>query len=155
MTLFFGGWNAPFPFPFLVRPEPARPRLLGIGLLIAFLVIPPLLTLFFAAPLWLASNRIKGWQALLGGFVLANLFLMAVIGAIAFIGIEWVAGLLWFMGKTYVFVFPLRLDARHAAPRARRPADGLRLEVAPARRPAEPVRDGGRDRDRQLMEAIA
>ena len=91
---------------------------MGIGLLIAFLVIPPILTVFFAAPLWLASNRIKGWQALLGGFVLANLFLMVVIGAIAFIGIEWVAGLLWFMGKTYAFVF-LFVWMRGTLPRVR------------------------------------
>jgi NADH:ubiquinone oxidoreductase subunit H len=118
VTLFFGGWNAPIPFPFSFDLSQLDLGSLGIGLLIAFLVIPPLLTLFFAAPLWLASNRIKGWQALLGGFVLANLFLMVVIGAIAFIGIEWVAGLLWFMGKTYAFVF-LFVWMRGTLPRVR------------------------------------
>ena len=102
-TLFFGGWNAPFPFPQITLD--LDPGSLGIGLLLLFLIVPPLLTVLFAAPLWLVSNSIKGWQALLGGFVLANLFLMAIVGAIAFIGIEWVSGLLWFMGKTYVFVF--------------------------------------------------
>src|SRR6185436_12163753 len=40
----------------------------------------------------------------------------------------------------------VRLDARHAAPRPHRPADGLRLEVAAARGPAQPVRHGHRDR---------
>ena len=44
---------------------------------------------------------------------------------------------------------PLRLDARHAAARARRPADGLRLEVAAAGGAPEPVRHRRRDRDRQ------
>ena len=53
----------------------------------------------------MASARIKGWQALLGGFVLANLFVVAVIGAVAYIGIEWVAGILWFLLKTFTFVF--------------------------------------------------
>ena len=118
VTLFFGGWNAPFPFPFSIDVSQLDLGSLGIGLLIAFLVIPPLLTVFFAAPLWLVSNRIKGWQALLGGFVLANLFLMVVIGAIAFIGIEWVAGLLWFLGKTYAFVF-LFVWLRGTLPRVR------------------------------------
>ena len=103
VTLFFGGWNAPIPFPEITLS--LDPGALGIGLLLLFLIVPPLLTVAFAAPLWLASNRIKGWQALLGGFVLANLFLMAIVGAAAYIGVEWVAGLLWFLGKTYVFVF--------------------------------------------------
>jgi NADH-quinone oxidoreductase subunit H len=103
VTLFFGGWNAPFPFPEITLS--LDPGALGIGLLLLFLIVPPLLTVAFAAPLWLASNRIKGWQALLGGFVLANLILMAIVAAAAYIGIEWVAGLLWFLGKTYVFVF--------------------------------------------------
>ncbi len=118
VTLFFGGWNAPFPFPFTFDLSQLDPGSMGIGLLIAFLVIPPILTVFFAAPLWLASNRIKGWQALLGGFILANLFVMTVIAAIAFIGIEWIAGLLWFMGKTYAFVF-LFVWMRGTLPRVR------------------------------------
>jgi NADH-quinone oxidoreductase subunit H len=104
VTLFFGGWNAPFPWPWPVTLS-LDPGDLGIGLLILAGVVPLVLTLAFAAPIWLASSRIKGWQALVGGFVLANLFIVAVIGAIAFIGLDWVAGLLWFMGKTYAFVF--------------------------------------------------
>ena len=50
--------------------------------------------------------------------MLANVFLMVVIGAIAFVGIEWIAGLLWFMGKTYVFVF-LFVWMRGTLPRVR------------------------------------
>jgi NADH-quinone oxidoreductase subunit H len=116
VTLFFGGWNAPFPFPEITLS--LDPGSLGIGLLLLILIVPPLLTVLFAAPIWLVSNSIKGWQALLGGFVLANLFLMAVIGAIAFIGIEWVSGLLWFLGKTYAFVF-LFVWMRGTLPRVR------------------------------------
>ena len=54
----------------------------------------------------------------LAGFVLANVFLMTVIGAIAFVGLDWVAGLLWFMGKTYAFVF-LFVWMRGTLPRVR------------------------------------
>ncbi len=104
VTLFFGGWNAPFPWPWPVELS-LNPGQLGIGLLILVAVVPLILTLLFAAPIWIASARIKGWQALLGGFVLANLFVVAVIGALAYIGIEWVSGILWFLLKTYTFVF--------------------------------------------------
>jgi NADH-quinone oxidoreductase subunit H len=104
VTLFFGGWNAPFEWPWPVTLS-FNPGDLGIGLLLAVAIVPVLLTLVFAAPIWIASARIKGWQALIGGFILANLFIVAVIGAWAYIGITWIAGLLWFLGKTYAFVF--------------------------------------------------
>jgi NADH-quinone oxidoreductase subunit H len=104
VTLFFGGWNAPFPWPWTVTLS-LDPGGLGIGLLILVAVVPLLLTLVFAAPFWIASSRIKGWQALIGGFVLANLFLVGLVVAAAYIGLDWVAGVLWFMAKTYVFVF--------------------------------------------------
>ena len=104
VTLFFGGWNAPFPWPWPVTVA-LDPGQLGILLLIIVAVVPLLLTLVFAAPIWMVSARVKGWQALIGGFVLANLFIGAMIGAVAYIGLDWVAGLVWFLGKTYVFVF--------------------------------------------------
>ncbi len=104
VTLFFGGWNAPFPWPWPIDLS-LDPGQLGIGLLILVAVVPIILTFAFAAPIWIASARVKGWQALLGGFVLANLFVVAVIGAWAYIGLDWVAGLLWFLLKTYAFVF--------------------------------------------------
>ena len=48
----------------------------------------------------------SGWQALVVGFVLVQpAHRRRVIGAWASIGLDWVAGLVWFMGKTYVFVF--------------------------------------------------
>ena len=77
VTLFLGGWNAPFPWPWPVDLS-LDPGQLGIGLLILVAVVPLILTLAFAAPIWIASSRIKGWQALIGGFVLVNLF---VVGA--------------------------------------------------------------------------
>ena len=104
VTLFFGGWNAPIPWPWPVELS-LDPGQLGIGLLILLAIVPLILTFAFAAPIWILSARIKGWQALLGGFLLANLFVMAVVGAGLYIGLDWVAGLLWFFGKTYAFVF--------------------------------------------------
>ena len=104
VTLFFGGWNAPFPWPWPI-PVDLNPGSLGIGLLILVTIVPLILTLLFAAPIWIASSRIRGWQALVAGFLLANVFIVAVILGVAYIGLDWVAGLLWFLGKTYVFVF--------------------------------------------------
>src|SRR5687767_387876 len=104
VTLFLGGWNAPFPWPWSVELS-LNPANLGIGLLLLATIVPVLLTLVFAAPFWIASSRIKGWQALIAGFVLANLFIVALLGAWAYIGLDWVAGILWFMLKTYTFVF--------------------------------------------------
>jgi NADH-quinone oxidoreductase subunit H len=104
VTLFFGGWNAPFPWPWPVTLS-LDPGGLGIGLLLLVAIVPLVLTIVFAVPFWIVSSRIKSWQALLGGFVLANLFLGALLFAGLFIGLDWVAGVLWFMGKTYAFVF--------------------------------------------------
>src|SRR5262245_57957852 len=104
VTLFFGGWNAPFAWPFDtgVAFDPAS---LGVGLLILVAVVPVILTLLFAAPFWIASSRIKAWQALAAGFILANLFLGGLLIAWAYVELDWVAGILWFMLKTYIFVF--------------------------------------------------
>ncbi len=106
VTLFFGGWNAPFPWPAeLALSLDIDPGSLGIGLLLLIGIVPLVMTLVFAAPFFLVSSRIKAWQALVAGFILANLFLGAVVFAWGYIGLDWVAGVLWFMGKTYAFVF--------------------------------------------------
>jgi NADH-quinone oxidoreductase subunit H len=104
VTLFLGGWNAPFPWPWPITIS-FDPASLNVGLLILLMVVPVVLTLLFAAPFYVLSSRIKWWQALIAGFVLANLFIVALLGAWAYIGLDWVAGILWFMLKTYVFVF--------------------------------------------------
>jgi hypothetical protein len=89
---------------FVVPPDFDLRKYRGDRMFIAGLA-PVVLTLVFAAPFYVASSRIRWWQALIAGFVLANLFIVALLGAWAFIGLEWVAGILWFMGKTYAFVF--------------------------------------------------
>jgi NADH-quinone oxidoreductase subunit H len=105
VTLFLGGWNAPFPWPWPVELATLDPGGLGIGLLLLAAIVPLVLTIVFALPFYLVSSRIKWWQALLAGFVLANLFFVALVGAWAYIGLDWVAGILWFMLKTYGLVF--------------------------------------------------
>jgi NADH-quinone oxidoreductase subunit H len=106
VTLFLGGWNSPFAIPDAWRVQLSLdPASFNIGLLFIIGLAPVVLTLLFAAPFWLLSSRIRWWQALLIGFVLANLFIMALAVAWAYIGLNWVAGILWFMLKTYVLVF--------------------------------------------------
>ena len=104
VTLFFGGWNAPFPWPWPINLS-LDPNSLGVGLLILVATVPLVLTLILATPFWLASSRVKGWQALVIGFVLANLVIVGAVVGAGYIGFEWVAGVAWFMLKTYVFVF--------------------------------------------------
>jgi NADH-quinone oxidoreductase subunit H len=103
VALFFGGWNAPFPFPELhVAIDLSA---LGIWLLIGIAVVPLIGTLVLAAPFFLLRSSMPAWQAIVIGFVLFNVLVVGLILAWAFISFEWVAGLLWFLGKTYFFVF--------------------------------------------------
>jgi NADH-quinone oxidoreductase subunit H len=104
VTLFFGGWNAPFPWPWPIALN-IDPGSMGLGLLFALLFVPPLLILALAAPFYVGSSAIKWWQALILGFVLFNVVVIVAIGGWAFISWDWVAGLLWFLGKSYFFVF--------------------------------------------------
>ncbi|HET7703379.1 MAG TPA: NADH-quinone oxidoreductase subunit H, partial [Candidatus Limnocylindrales bacterium] len=57
------------------------------------------------APFYLLRSSMPWWQALIIGFVLFNLLVVAAVGGIAFVGLDWVAGLMWFLLKSYVFVF--------------------------------------------------
>jgi NADH-quinone oxidoreductase subunit H len=104
VTLFFGGWNAPFPWPWPIALN-IDPGSMGLGLLFALLLVPPLLILALAAPFYVGWSSLKWWQALIIGFVLFNLLVIVAVGGWAFISWDWVAGLLWFLGKSYVFVF--------------------------------------------------
>jgi NADH-quinone oxidoreductase subunit H len=104
VTLFFGGWNAPFPWPWQVHLA-LDPGSLGIGLLLLIASVPVVGTLILAAPFFLARSSMPAWQALVIGFVLFNLLAIVAIGGWAFISFDWVAGLLWFLAKSYAFVF--------------------------------------------------
>ena len=104
VALFMGGWNAPFnwPWPVTVALDPGG---LGIGLLFLLALGPVVAIAVLGLPFYLLNSRIKLWQALVIGFVLFNVLAVAAILGLAFLSFDWVVGLLWFMGKTYVFVF--------------------------------------------------
>ncbi|HUP55438.1 MAG TPA: complex I subunit 1 family protein, partial [Methylomirabilota bacterium] len=104
VTLFFGGWNAPFPWPWPITLN-IDPGGLGLGLLFALLIVPPLLILALAAPFYVGRSSLPWWQALIIGFLLFNLLVIVAITGLAFISWNWVAGLMWFLLKSYVFVF--------------------------------------------------
>ena len=103
VTLFFGSWSAPFPFPEITLNLDLGS--LGVVLLLLLVILPPVLTLIFALPFWLASNNRPGWQALVLGFIVFNVVAMGLLFGILYIETDWVAGLVWFMVKSFLFVF--------------------------------------------------
>jgi NADH-quinone oxidoreductase subunit H len=106
VTLFFGGWNAPFTWPAAWTPNVAIDLgSMGLGLLFALLLVPPLVILALAAPFYVGRSSLPWWQALIIGFILFNLIVVAAVVGWAFISWDWVAGLIWFLLKSYVFVF--------------------------------------------------
>ncbi len=117
VTLFFGAWNAPFPWPWPVELS-LDPGSLGIGLLIVIAIVPVIGTLVLAAPFFVARSSMPAWQALVIGFILFNLLAVTAIVGVAYVGFDWVAGLLWYLGKTYAFVF-LFVWMRATLPRVR------------------------------------
>ncbi len=103
VTLYFGAWNAPVPFPDVnLNLDPGS---LGIGLLFLIAVVPPLLTILFALPFWLANGNRPGWQALILGFLVFNVVAIGFVFGIAYVEWDWVAGLVWFMLKSFLFVY--------------------------------------------------
>ncbi len=142
VTLFFGGWNAPFNWPWPVT-LPLDPGSIGILLLILVAVVPVVGTLVLAAPFWMFTHmpglagrdhRIRHLQRGRRGR-----------GPGLGVRLHRVGG-----GSPLVYAedlrlcLHLRLDARDTAARPGRPVDGICLEVAAARQPAQPVRDGRR-----------
>jgi NADH-quinone oxidoreductase subunit H len=104
VTLFFGGWGAPFNWPWPLTAN-INPGSLGIQLPLLILIVPPVLTLVFAAPFWMLRSSMPAWQALIIGFVIFNLLAVGALVGWAFISFDWVVGLFWFILKTYAFVF--------------------------------------------------
>ena len=115
-VLFLGGWNAPFPFPeihWIVDPGQ-----LGFGLLFIVLLAPLVGTLLLAAPFYLFRSKTRWWVALILGFVLFNVLVGGLFFLWAYINFDWVAGLIWFLGKTFGLVF-LFVWMRGTLPRVR------------------------------------
>jgi NADH-quinone oxidoreductase subunit H len=104
VALFVGGWNAPISLPFSISGT-IDPGSLGIGLLVLIGIVPVIGTLALAIPFWLARPHAPSWQALILGFVAFNLVAGALVFGWAYLAFPAVAGLVWFLGKTYAFVF--------------------------------------------------
>jgi NADH-quinone oxidoreductase subunit H len=115
-VLFLGGWNAPFPLPHISWI--VDPGSLGIGLLFAVALVPLLGTLALAAPFYLFRSKTRWWVALIIGFALFNVVAAGLVGLWAYINFDWVAGLFWFLGKTFGLVFVF-VWARGTLPRVR------------------------------------
>jgi NADH-quinone oxidoreductase subunit H len=103
VVLFLGGWQAPFPVPHVEFA--IDPGQLGMGLLFLVALAPLVGTLLFAAPIYLLRSRTRWWVALILGFVLFNVIAGGLVSLWAYINFEWVAGLFWFLGKTFTLVF--------------------------------------------------
>jgi NADH-quinone oxidoreductase subunit H len=115
-VLFLGGWNAPFPVPHISWV--VDPGSLGIGLLLFLMIVPVVATLILALPFYLFRSRTRWWVALILGFVLFNVLVGGLLGLWAFINFDWVAGLIFFLGKTFGLVF-LFVWMRGTLPRVR------------------------------------
>jgi NADH-quinone oxidoreductase subunit H len=120
VVLFLGGWNAPVEIdpllnaiggvlpglgittPVTIALDPAG---LGLPLLFLLLLVPPLGSLLFAAPFFLLRSSMRWWVALIVGFLLFNVVAGGLVMAWAYVSFEWVAGLLWFLGKAFALVF--------------------------------------------------
>jgi NADH-quinone oxidoreductase subunit H len=104
-TLFFGGWTAPFnwPWPYNLNGLDLSNGTLWIG--IAFLVfvlgtdVLALLVRFFGGRSWNMPS------AMVLGFIFTLAAVVGVVGLAGFIAFDWIQGLFWFMVKTYAFVF--------------------------------------------------
>jgi NADH-quinone oxidoreductase subunit H len=103
VVLYLGGWNAPITLPHF-----ALSIDLGSlsGWLLAIVAVVPLLgTLVLAAPVYLFRSKTRWWVALIIGFVLFNVLVGGLVFLWAYISFDWVAGLFWFLGKTFTLVF--------------------------------------------------
>jgi NADH-quinone oxidoreductase subunit H len=112
VVLFLGGWNAPVDVGGLLRDyagisvDPTLdPGRLGIGLLFLIALAPLLGTLLLALPFWMLRSDWSLLKSLVVGFVLFNVLAMGAIGLWLTLSFEVVIGLLWFLAKTYAFVF--------------------------------------------------
>jgi NADH-quinone oxidoreductase subunit H len=108
VTLFFGGWTAPFNWPWPYTLNWLDPGTLGvIGWIAAVIIVGLILTNVFALAVRIFGGR--DWSFFSTAYILGALIaggaVTALIGLLGFIAFDWVAGITWFMAKTYVFVF--------------------------------------------------
>jgi NADH-quinone oxidoreductase subunit H len=106
VTIFFGGWTAPFNWPWAYNLnwlDASGIGLLWIGIVAVVLFVA---TDILGAAIWLFGGRDWSAPAAFGlGFLVAGAGVTVAVGLACFIAFDWVQGILWFMAKTYVFVF--------------------------------------------------
>jgi len=101
-VLFFGGWK---PVQLAV-PRDTEPRSGGLGLGLIFLIAlaPVVGTIVLGLPFWLLSSRVSTLKASSSGSSSSTCWSSGRSSA----GLHraaWVSGLVWMIGKTFVFVF--------------------------------------------------
>jgi len=105
-TIFFGGWTAPFNWPWPATLNAFDPFALGAAWLLIVPAVAIFGTQFLALIVRFFVGRNWSWGDELGLGLLLLLVIMAVIAGLAgFIAFDAVRGLTWFMLKTYFFVF--------------------------------------------------
>ena len=104
-TIFFGGWTAPFDWPWSYNLNWLHPGSLG---LLWIGIVPTVLlfgSFFFAFFVRIFGGRAWGvWESMGLGLILLLVALGGLVGLAGFIAFDWVQGLTWFMVKTYFFV---------------------------------------------------
>jgi NADH-quinone oxidoreductase subunit H len=107
VTLFFGGWTAPFNSPIHATMDWFQPLTYGFlpwaGAILTVLLVG---TVFFAALVRLFGGRSwTAWESAALGVVILLVGLVGLAGLACFIAVDWIRDLTWFMAKTYFFVF--------------------------------------------------
>jgi NADH-quinone oxidoreductase subunit H len=111
-VLFLGGWHAPIDigalasfFGLTVPALSIDPGSLGVGLLLLVTLGPLIGTLVFTVPVALWRTDWSIWRAILVGFLLFNVAVGALATIYLYVASDVVAGIFWFLGKTFTLVF--------------------------------------------------
>jgi NADH-quinone oxidoreductase subunit H len=105
-TIFFGGWMAPFNWPWAFNLNAFHPLSFGvIGWTAIVLTIGIVGTELLALVVRFIGGKSWGMGSTLGMGLALNLFLVVgLLGFLGFVAFDAVRGLTWFMIKTYAFV---------------------------------------------------
>jgi len=105
-TIFFGGWNAPFNWPWPVNLNAFQPLSYGPAVWFAVAAMVVLVGTYFLAMVvrLLGGRSWDAGSALVMGAIVIFVIVGGVVTLAGFIALDWVRGIVWFMAKTYAFV---------------------------------------------------